>query len=81
MSKAVVRLDGRKEFDELIVENATVHIERLDKKTFWIGIYPKKGPGWAVATGVERGSWFFNVQEDTDKGRLYRIKVPVSRRK
>lgn len=81
MSKATVRLDDRKEFDELLVDRADVHIERLDGKAFWIGIYAKGGTGWMVNTGVVRGKWYFNVQEDAINGRLYRIEVPVSRRK
>lgn len=81
MSKATVRLDDRKEFDELIVENVMVHIERMDRKAFWIGIYPKDGPGWMVRTGVVRDKWYFNVEEDATNGRLHRIEVPVWRRK
>lgn len=79
MSDAIVRLDHRNEFDELIVEKANVHIERLDTKAFWIGIYPDKGAGWMVNTGVDSdGNWFFNVEEDDDNpegGRSFMVSV------
>ena len=77
-TEAIVRMDHRNEFDELVVEKANVHIERMDKKAFWIGIYPKNGKGWMVNTGVdEHGEWYFNVDEDSerDENRSYSVRV------
>lgn len=55
------------EFDEVWVAKADVHIERMNDTGFWIGIDPPKSSGLPrimLNTGVYRGEWFFNLQED-----------------
>lgn len=57
------KMDSKGEFDEVFLENASVHIERMDETGFWIGIDLPDGRCIHVNTGVERGTWFFNVSE------------------
>jgi hypothetical protein len=64
---------GRAEFDELFVENASVHIERMDEAAFFIGIDAKGFPGLLVNTGIQGGKWYFNVQEDVNAGRFISV--------
>lgn len=55
---------GAGEFDELFAENATIHIERMDERAFWIGINLPNGEQVMVNTGIASRTWFFNVEED-----------------
>lgn len=66
------------ELDEVFIANASVHIERMDTTAFWIGI---DAPGMAplmLNTGVHRGIWYFNIQEDSldDKAQFLSIQRP-----
>jgi hypothetical protein len=70
------RLDFRQEFDEVYVERATVHIERMDDACYWIGIDSKSLPSLRIFTGMQRGVWFFNIQEDSDEGRTFTVRRP-----
>ncbi len=58
------RLDSQGEFDEVFLASASVHIERMNDTGFWIGIDLPDGNRVSVNTGVDRGTWFFNVDED-----------------
>lgn len=62
---AKLRLDNRGEFDELFVQDARVHVERMNTRAFWIGIEVKGGPMIHINTGIHHGKWFFRV-EDVD---------------
>ena len=64
------------EFDETFVANASVHIERMDDTAYWIGIYTPDGKGIMVNTGVYRGEWYFNVEEDSPDGRSFTVRRP-----
>ena len=60
--------DHRSEFDEVFVREASVHIERMADRCFWIGIDPPSSsrlPSLRIFTGVERGKWFFRISEDS----------------
>jgi hypothetical protein len=39
----ILYLPGRESVDELVVSNVNVHIEQVDHKTYWIGIYGPDG--------------------------------------
>lgn len=68
---------GMGEFDELFCANAFVHIERMDKRAFWMGITGPDGKDIMVNTGVTNdGIWFFNVDENWKGGERYEIQVP-----
>lgn len=68
---------GLGEFDELWSSEASVHIERMDKRAFWMGIYLPDKRSVMVNTGVTHsGIWFFNVDENWHEGRRYEIQVP-----
>ena len=56
------------ELDEVFICNASVHIERMDTTAFWIGIEADGLPPLMLNTGVHRGTWFFNVEEDCEQG-------------
>jgi len=45
-----------------------VHIERMDTTSFWIGINLPDGQTMHVRTGVQRGVWFFTIEEDKAGG-------------
>lgn len=53
------------ELDEVWIENAFVHIERMDDTAFWIGIEGKGKPMLHLNTGVHRGQWYFNIEVDS----------------
>jgi hypothetical protein len=61
------KLDHRGEFDELWLRNALVHVERMNETGFWIGIELPNGERISINTGVYRGEWFFNIDEDGGK--------------
>ena len=79
------------ELDEVFIRNASVHIERMDDTAFWIGIYPPESSGFPsimLNTGVYKGEWFFNVEEDCLDGprdfivrrpRYSKRKLPIAR--
>jgi hypothetical protein len=73
------RLDHRQEFDEIVLPQASVHIERMDETAFWIGIEAIGLPGLMVNTGVNRGTWYFNIEEDEHNGRSFTVHRPRSR--
>jgi hypothetical protein len=75
------------EFDELWLDKADIHIERMDDAAFWIGFYPEVGPELMLNTGVYRGEWYFNIYEDVvGDGRDISVrrprnsKTPISKR-
>jgi hypothetical protein len=64
-------LDHHKEFDEVFVTNASVHIERMSDRCYWMCIDPpeKSGlPSLRIFTGVGAGKWFFRISEDALEG-------------
>ncbi len=63
------------EFDELFLRDCSVHIERMNETGFWIGI-DFAGGRVTVNTGVYRGEWFFNVEEDTVGGQSAQVTRP-----
>ena len=69
-------LDHRKEFDEVFIKNAHVHIERMHETCYWIGISTKDFPDLMINTGVEKGMWFFNIEEDSLKGKSFQVQRP-----
>lgn len=70
------KLDSEGEFDEVFISNASVHIERMNDTGFWIGIEGKGLPLLMVNTGVHRGKWFFNLEEDAIDGRSFQVQRP-----
>jgi len=74
------KLDHRGEFDELWVRNAYVHVERMDKTAFWIGIdiEDDRDHRLMVNTGVDRGVWYFNVEEEGGVGHSFTVRRPRS---
>jgi len=70
------RLDHRQEFDEVYLAEASVHIERMDETAFWMGIEAEGLPRLMVNTGVERGQWYFNVEEDEKDGKRFTVQRP-----
>jgi hypothetical protein len=56
-------LDRSGELDEVFFRNSDVHIERMADKAFWIGIDMQDGTHFAVNTGVEKGIWYFRIEE------------------
>lgn len=69
-------LDHREEFDEVFVPNAFVHIERMNETGYWIGINAPGLPSLMINTGVHRGVWFFNVEEDAIGGQSFSVTRP-----
>lgn len=67
-------IDGRREFDETFIRNASVHIERMDECCFYIGIEAKGLPGLRLFTGIQGGNWFFNIEEDSRGGRFISVR-------
>src|SRR6185437_10408306 len=53
------------ELDEVFINNASVHIERMHETAFWIGISCEGKPPLMLNTGVHRGTWYFNVEVDS----------------
>src|SRR5687767_12674357 len=59
------RVDESGEFDELFAKGVrSVHVERMEGRSFWIGIDLPNGEQVNVRTGVERGKWYFRVLGD-----------------
>jgi len=69
-----VSLDGSGEFDETWLCDAYVHIERMNETGFWIGIKTRTGVLVTINTGVHKGEWYFNVEEDG--GKHYTVRRP-----
>lgn len=61
------------EFDELFLKDATVHIERMNTRAFWIGIEAADGQRIHINTGVEDGKWFFRVEEVDAEGGISEV--------
>ncbi len=66
-------LDPDGEFDEVWLENVSVHIERMHDTGFWIGFDLPDGRRVMLNTGVVRGRWFFTLQEG---GRVFPVHRP-----
>ena len=66
--------DGRREFDETFLKDATVHIERMDECCFFIGIDAKGLPPLKLFTGIQEGQWFFNINEDRIDGEFISVR-------
>lgn len=66
------------ELDEVFIKDAHVHIERMDDTSFWIGIHATGMAPIMLNTGVCRGVWYFNVEEDSldHKAQMLRIQRP-----
>lgn len=80
--KVTIRKCGNGEFDELFV-TGFVHIERMDTRAFWIGI-DTPGGQIHVRTGVEKGVWFFNIEQEFEDGRAgedFQVERPACHRK
>jgi len=78
------KMDSLGEFDELFIREAFVHIERMGDTAFWIGIYPpvKSGfPNIMLNTGVSKGRWYFNVEEDAVDGQSVSVTSPRKKAK
>lgn len=72
------------EFDEVFVRNAFVHIERMNETGFWIGVDPPKSSGLPrimLTTGVYKGEWFFNLEEDSLGGKSLSVRRPRRQKK
>jgi hypothetical protein len=65
------------ELDEYFISNPRlVHIERMDKRAFWIGVDTARGMV-LINTGIDsRGMWYFNVEEDREGGQAYSVTSP-----
>lgn len=72
-----LKLDHRGEFDEVFVKKASVQIERMDEKAFWIGIDAPGMPTLMINTGVYMGRWYFRVEEDAFEGKSFEIFRPA----
>ena len=80
-------MDHRGELNEVFLSKASVHIERMNERCYWIGI---EAPGFVpllVTTGIDGSIWFFNVEEDEIGGRFLQVqrsrrskKVPMKKR-
>ncbi len=57
-------LDSFGEFDETWFRGADVHIERMNETGFWIGFDLPGDRRVMLNTGVHKGVWFFNLEED-----------------
>lgn len=76
-------LDKDGELDEVFIKNAFVHIERMNDRGYWIGIYPpdKSGlPKLMVNTGVHFGEWFFGLYEDSEDAKAQSFSTRRPRR-
>lgn len=70
------REDSDGEIDEVIVTDAHVHIEKMDRAQVWIGIDPAGSTNRInVNIGIEEGAWYLNVEEE-GTGRSYSTTVP-----
>lgn len=58
------RNDSQGEFDETWFSGVNVHIERMSETAFWIGFDFPDGSRVMLNTGVQRGVWYFNLEED-----------------
>lgn len=77
---------GNGEFDEVFVDNAFVHVERMNTRAWWIGITPPKKSGLPrlmINTGIHDGEWYFNIEEDSlhPDAKFCRIARPACHRK
>ncbi len=70
------RLDQDGALDEVFLENANVHIERMHKTGYWIGFDLQDGGRILLNTGLSRGQWFFTVQEGQAGGRIFSVHRP-----
>jgi hypothetical protein len=71
-----IRLDPQGEFDEAFFTNASVHIERMDTRAWWIGIETPEG-NFMINTGIADGKWFFNFEEDKLGGESHLLTRPA----
>lgn len=55
---------GDGEFDETWFRSCHVHIERMNETGFWIGFDMPGDVRVMLNTGVHKGVWFFNLEED-----------------
>ena len=69
-------MDEEGEFDEVFLSKASVHVERMNETGYWIGIDAPGFPSLMVNTGVYRGVWFFNIEEDEIGGRSLQVQRP-----
>jgi len=74
-------MDHQGEFDEMFLHNASVHIERMNTRAFWIGIETADGRNIHVNTGVHNGKWFFNVEDTAVGGKFESVERPACHRK
>lgn len=52
------------DIDEIVIHNATVHIEQMDEDCWWIGIYTADKSYWMGNFVVEDGKLTFSEQEN-----------------
>lgn len=83
MKRAKICLDNQDqpEFDELFVSDASVHVERMNERGFWIGVTGSDGRRFSINTGIADGKWFFSVEEDKKRGQFYSVQRPAGRLK
>lgn len=77
----MVRLDSFGELDEYFADGAHVHIERMDTRSFWIGLDLPGDRHVRINTGVSGNKWYFNVEEDWAEGKTYEVNRPSCHRK
>lgn len=64
------------ELDEFFVSGADIHVERMNTAAFWIDISHPSLPGLSINTGVHRGVWFFNVQNNSEDDEFFNVQRP-----
>lgn len=58
-------LDACGDIDEIVLHDATVHIEQMDKRCWWIGLYREDGTYWmGNFVADSRGRMVFSEQEN-----------------
>lgn len=67
--------DGTVELDEVVASNATVHLEKMDTASWWLGI-GVNGEHLAVNLGVdEYGNEFAHAEPETDKVHVIHVEL------
>ena len=64
INQKIIFHDAAGEFDETWLKGVDVHIERMNETGFWIGFDFPDGRRVMLNTGVYRGEWYFNLEED-----------------
>jgi hypothetical protein len=78
-----VRLDMDGEFDELVVTDAFVHIERMSSTGFWMAVTPREGMPYALRFGFEEGVFYVRLNEEIPAaagGKIWLVEVPIKKK-